>query len=258
MHTRIQLGDIPVEIVRRDIKNVHLSVHPPTGRVRVAAPLRMSLNTVRVYAISKLAWIKRQQTKLREQERETRREFIDRESHYFGGRRYLLKVIEVEKGPSVELAQGRMLLRVRPGTGTGRREEVVEQWLRAQLRDSVPPLIDKWERLMGVKVKQFFIQRMKTKWGSCNHRAASIRLNTDLARKPRECLEYIIVHEMAHLVEPTHNDHFATLMDHAMPKWKFYRDLLNQLPLRHENWDYGTRGPRKLAQTVARDKAQGR
>ena len=238
MRTRIQLGDIPIEVVRRDIKNVHLSVHPPTGRVRVAAPRRMNLNTVRVFAISKLSWIKRQQRKLQAQERETPREFIDRESHYVWGRRYLLKIIEAEQAPSVELAHGRMLLRVRPGTDAARREEVVEQWLREELRKAVPRLIDKWERLMGVKVRHLFIQRMKTKWGSCNHRAGSVRLNTDLARKPSECLEYIVVHEMVHLLEPTHSDRFIALMSQFMPKWQSHRDLLNRLPVRHERWDY--------------------
>lgn len=238
MRRRIQLGDISIEVVRRDIKNVHLSVHPPAGRVRIAVPRRMSLNTVRVFAISKLAWIKQQQRKLREQERETPREFIDRESHYVWGSRYLLKVAESEQAPSVELAHGKMVLRVRAGTNKAKRREIVEQWLRKQLRDATPPLIEKWERLMGVKVKRVFIQRMKTKWGGCNHHAGSIRLNTDLARKPRECLEYIIVHEMAHLIEPTHNKRFIALMDRFVPKWQSYRATLNRLPVRHERWDY--------------------
>jgi predicted metal-dependent hydrolase len=238
MQTRIQLGDIGVDVVRKDIKNVHLSVHPPTGRVRIAAPERMSLNTVRVFAIAKLPWIKRQQRKLRKQERETPREYLDRESHYVRGKRYLLKIIEADQPPSVELSHERMILRVRPRTDTSKRETILEEWLREQLRNAVPPLIEKWERLMGVKVQRFFVQRMKTKWGSCNHRAGSIRLNTDLARKPRECLEYIVVHEMAHLIEPTHNARFIALMDQFMPKWQSYREALNRLPVRHENWEY--------------------
>ena len=238
MQKRIQLGDIRVDVVRKDIKNVHLSVHPPTGRVRIAAPERMSLDTVRVFAIAKIPWIRRQQRKLREQERETPREYIDRESHYVWGRRYLLKVIEADEPPSVDLDHGRMVLRVRPGTDKAKRQVVLEEWHREQLRNAVPPLIGKWERLMGVEVRRVFVQRMKTKWGSCNHRAGSIRLNTDLARKPRECLEYIVVHEMAHLLEPTHNECFVALMDQFMPKWQSRRETLNRLPVRHESWDY--------------------
>jgi predicted metal-dependent hydrolase len=238
MRTRIQLGDIGVDVIRKAIKNVHLSVHPPTGRVRIAAPARMSLDTVRVFAIAKLPWIKKQQRKLREQERETLREYIDRESHYVWGTRYLLKIVEGYQPASVELNHGRMILRVRPGADRAKRQAVVEEWHREQLRKIVPPLIKKWERLMGVRVRRFFVQRMKTKWGSCNDRAGSIRLNTDLARKPRECLEYIVVHEMVHLVESTHNARFMALMNQYMPKWQSYREVLNRLPVRHERWDY--------------------
>jgi predicted metal-dependent hydrolase len=238
MRTQIQLGDIGVDVVRKDIKNVHLSVHPPTGRVRIAAPERMSLETVRVFAITKLPWIKKQQSKLREQERETPREYLDRESHYVWGKRYLLKVIEVDQAPSIELSHGRMILRVRQGADTAKRQALLEEWQREQLRKAVPPLIAKWERLMGVRVGRFFIQRMKTKWGSCNHPVGSIRLNTDLARKPRECLEYIVVHEMVHLLEPTHNARFMALMDQFVPKWQSHRQALNRLPVRHESWDY--------------------
>ena len=238
MHTRIQLGDIGVDVVRKDIKNVHLSVHPPTGRVRIAAPERMTLDTVRVFAIAKLPWIKKQQRKLLEQQRETPREYIDRESHYVWGRRYLLKVIEADRPRSVELSHGRMILLVRRGTERTKRQAMLDEWYREQLRIALPPLIEKWQRLMGVKVRRVFVQRMKTKWGSCNHRAGSIRLNTDLARKPRECLEYIVVHEMVHLLEPTHNERFMALMDQFMPKWQSHRDILNRLPVRHESWDY--------------------
>lgn len=199
-------------IVRKRIKNVHLSVHPPRGRIRIAAPRHMSLDTVRVFAIAKLPWIKRQQRKLQEQERETPREYIDRESHNVWGKRYLLKVIEADQPPSVELSHSRMILNVRPGTGTEKRQAILEEWQREQLHIAVPPLIDKWQKLMKVRVNGYFVQRMKTKWGSCNHRAGTIRLNTDLARKPRECLEYIVVHEMVHLMEPTHNERFVALM----------------------------------------------
>jgi len=238
MHSRIQLGEIGVDVIRKDIKNVHLSVHPPTGRVRIAAPWRMSLDTVRVFAIAKLPWIKKQQRKLLEQERETPREYIDRESHHVWGRRHLLKIIEADQPAGVELSHGRLVLRVRPGTGVAKRREILEEWHRGQLREAIPVLVEKWQRLMGVRVSRFFVQRMKTKWGSCNHQAGTIRINTDLARKPKECLEYIIVHEMAHLIEPTHNERFTALMDRFLPKWQSRRESLNRLPVRHESWDY--------------------
>jgi predicted metal-dependent hydrolase len=222
----------------KDIKNVHLSVHPPTGRVRISAPLRMSLDNIRVFAISKLGWIKQQQKKLQEQQRETPREYLDRESHYVWGKRYLLEVIEIDQPPSIELKHNRMLLRVRPDTDENRRQVLVEGWYREQLKNAVPPLIARWEPLMGVKANRFFVQRMKTKWGSCNPDAGNIRLNTELAKKPQECLEYIVVHEMAHLLEPTHNDRFKALMDRFMPKWQFFLDRLNRLPVSHEDWGY--------------------
>jgi predicted metal-dependent hydrolase len=237
MATQLKLGDIAVDVVLKDIKNVHLSVYPPTGRVRISAPRRMSLDTIRVFAISKLGWIKQQQTKLRGQERETPREYLDRESHYVWGKRYLLQVIECDETPSVELKHAQMVLRMRPGSQE-KKQAVVEEWYREQVKTAAPALIARWEALMGVKVDQFFVQRMKTKWGSCNPGRATIRLNTDLAKKPRECLEYIVVHEMVHLLEPTHNARFVDFMNRLMPQWRFYRDRLNQLPVRHEEWAY--------------------
>jgi len=238
MSTQIELGDIKIDVVFKDIKNVHLSVHPPNGRVRIAAPSRMNPDTVRVFAISKLSWIRQQQEKILAQERETPREYLDRESHYLWGKRYLLDVIEEDARPEVMLSHENMFLLVRPGTDEKRRQEIVEEWYRAQLKQAVTPLLAKWEPLIGVKVKQLFVQRMKTKWGSCTPKSRNIRLNTDLAKKPHECLEYILVHEMVHLLEPSHNARFVSLMDSFVPKWQFYRDALNRLPVRHEHWDY--------------------
>jgi predicted metal-dependent hydrolase len=238
MVKRIKLGEISVDVVQKDIKNIHLSVYPPSGAVRISAPLRMDLDTIRVFAISKLVWIKQQQKKLREQERETPREYLDRESHFVWGKRYLLKVVELEAAPQVTLKHKQIILRVRPTTEQSAREAILDQWYREQLKQAVPPLIAKWEPLIGVKVERFFVQRMKTKWGSCNHARGNIRLNTDLAKKPRECLEYIVIHEMAHLVVPTHNSHFVALMDRILPQWQSYRDVLNRLPLRNEVWAY--------------------
>ncbi len=238
MATQLKLGDIAVDVVLKDIKHVHLSVYPPAGRVRISAPARMHLDTIRVFAISRLGWIRQQQAKLRAQERETPREYLNRESHYVWGRRYLLTVEECDGTPEIELQHSRMILHVRPGAEEARRQALVEDWYRQQIKTAVPPLIAKWEPVMGVKVNRFFVQRMKTRWGSCSPGTGSIRLNTDLARKPRECLEYLVVHEMVHLLEPTHNARFVALMDRFLPKWQYHRATLNRLPVRHESWGY--------------------
>jgi len=238
MVAQIDLGDMRIEVLRKDIKNLHLSVLPPHGRVRVAAPRQINPDTIRVFVISKLEWIRRQQRKMDAQEREAPREYLDRESHYVWGRRYLLKRIEEEAAPSVELRHSRLVLQVRPGTDEARSREILEVWYREQIRVAVPSLIAKWEPVMGVKVGRVFVQRMKTRWGSCNPESRSIRLNTDLAKKPPECLEYIMVHEMAHLLEPTHNPRFRSLMNLFMPQSQHLKDELNRLPVRHENWDY--------------------
>jgi predicted metal-dependent hydrolase len=238
MAERLDLGEVAVEVVFKNIKNVHLSVYPPTGRVHISAPMRMNLDTIRVFAISKLSWIRRQQRKLLEQDRETPREFLNLESHYLWGKRYLLKVIESGQMKSIEVQHSRLLLQVLPGTTERKKQEIIAQWYRSQLRAVVPELIQRWTAVMGVSVDGFYIQQMKTKWGSCNHRAGTIRLNTELAKKPKDCLEYIVVHEMAHLLEPTHNYRFIATMDRFMPNWKLRREYLNQLPVRHEEWGY--------------------
>lgn len=238
MQTQLILGDIVADVLLKDIKNVHLSVYPPTGHVRISAPDGMSLENIRAYAVSKLDWIRRQQIKLREQERITPREYVDGESHYVWGKRYRLKVVESFDGVGVSIRGSSLVLRVRAGTGIARREELVETWLRAQLKPVIAELISKWEPKLGVTVDAFHVQRMKTKWGSCSPARRAIRLNTELAKKPVECLEYIVVHEMAHLLEPSHNQRFVAVMDHNMPKWRHHRDELNRLPVRHEDWRY--------------------
>ena len=238
MGDRLKLGDIELEVVLKDIKNVHLSVYPPVGKVRIAAPARMSMDTIRAYAITKLGWIRQQQRKILAQERETPREYLERESHYVWGRRYLMKVEESPGAQGVELKHNRMIVRVRPGTDAARRAELVEAWYREQLRAEVPDLIARWEPVLKVKTSGFFVQRMKTRWGSCSHDARTIRLNTELAKKPRACLEYIVVHELVHLLEPTHNANFIALMNLFLPSWRHHRDELNRLPVRHEEWGY--------------------
>ena len=236
--SRIDLGDLRIEVVRKDIKNLHLSVLPPDGLVRIAAPLRMNLDTIRVFAIAKLAWIRAQQRRMQTQEREAPREYLDRESHYVWGRRYLLQREEVEAAPAVDIQHGKLVLRVRPATDEARCREILEAWYRGQIRTVAPELIAKWEPVMNVKVGRVVVQRMRTRWGGCNPRTGLIRLNTDLAKKPVECVEYIVVHEMVHLLEPTHNARFTSLMDLFLPAWQHLRKRLNGLPVRHEEWGY--------------------
>jgi predicted metal-dependent hydrolase len=233
---QMKLGDVAVDVVLKDIKNIHLSVHPPTGSVRISAPLRTSLDTVRVYAISKLDWIRQQQTKLQKQERETPREYLDHESHYVWGKRYLLKVVECDEAPSVELAHNQMILRARPGTREDRMQAVVDQWYRQQVKQAVPPLIAKWESIIGAKPQRFYVQRMKTQWGSCNPDTGNIRLNTHLATKRPECLSYVVAHEMVHLVVRQHNAKFVQLMDRCVANWRVVRQTLNESPLAHADW----------------------
>jgi len=238
MNQALTLGDIDVDVVFKDIKNVHLSVYPPTGRVRISAPLRMKIDTVRVFALSRLQWIRAQRQKLQGQERETPREYLERESHYLWGRRYLLKIVEAEAAPSLALKHRHMLLTVRPGADASALEAVIAQWYRDQIKALVPELIAAWSRLLGVEVRRIFVQQMKTQWGSCNPATGTIRLNTELAKKPPECIEYVLVHEMVHLLEPTHNARFGALMDRFLPQWQFHRQALNRLPVRHEAWTY--------------------
>ena len=238
MAAGFHLGDIAVDVVFKDIKNIHLSVYPPDGKVRIAAPSRMDFDTLRVFAVSKLAWIKQQQRRLREQARETPREFLDRESHSLWGTRYLLKVIEEDASPSVLLTPRSLVLRVRPGTSEEQRQAIIAAWYRRQLREAATGLIARWEALLGVRAGRVFVQRMKTRWGSCNPDSRAIRLNTELAKKPQQCLEYIVAHELTHLLERHHDARFTALLDAHLPQWPQYRDLLNSLPLAHEEWGY--------------------
>lgn len=232
----IELGDIHIAVTRKAVRNVHLSVHPPEGRVTLVAPDNTRLEVARAYAISKLGWIRSQQSKLQLQDRETPRKFIKRESHYLWGRRYLLNVEEKEARPNIKLDHKRITLRVRPDSSPEKRAQVMHEWHKRLLHEAVPPLILRWESKLGVTVNRYYLQRMKTKWGSCNHRAGNIRLNTELVKKPKDLLEYIIVHEMAHLIEPTHNERFIALLDQHYPVWREARDELNALPLAAEVW----------------------
>ncbi len=231
MITEMQIGDVAVDVMLKNIKNIHLSVYPPTGRVRISAPLNMNLDTIRIYAISKLPWIRKNQVKMLKQARETPREYLERESHYVWGKRYLLRLLETDTLTSITLKHRELVLQVRPETSLAQKQMLLDAWYREQIKEAAPPLIQKWEKLMSVTVNNFYVQKMKTKWGSCNVESNNIRLNSELAKKPIEYLEYVIVHELAHLIEPTHNSRFLGLMEQFMPKWRAYRDQLNQLPV---------------------------
>ncbi len=236
MTETIKLGDVVIALNRKAVKNVHLSVHPPAGHVTLVAPTGTRLEVARAYAISKLGWIRDQQVKLLGQARETPRKFIERESHYLWGRRYLLSVAEKDAKPAVTRDHRRITLIVRPGSTLAKREEVVNEWHRALLHEVIPALIRKWEATLGVKVSGYFLQRMKTKWGGCNHRAGNIRLNTELVKKPKDLLEYVVVHEMLHLIEPNHSERFVALLERHYPTWREARAELNELPLTAETW----------------------
>ena len=236
---RIDVQGTPVEVVRKDIKHLHVGVYPPSGRLRVAVPLRLDDNAVRLAVISRLGWIRRKQAEFEQQERQSQREFVTGESHYFEGRRYRIDVTECDGLPTVCLLNNTtMALSVRPGADRDKREAVLYRWYRCQLRGRLPALFAKWEPKVGVRVAEVRIRKMKTRWGTCNRDACLIWLNLELVKKPVSCLEYIVVHEMVHLIERHHNERFRDLMDRLMPHWRMYRDELNRAPLAHADWRY--------------------
>lgn len=229
--TQFNLNGLAVNVTQKSIKNLHLSVYPSDGSVRISAPHSMSLDTIRIFVISKLDWIKKQQQKFQSQQREVPRDYIESESHYLWGKRYLLTIIEHNHPPKLTISHKYLRLYIRPETSGVRRRTIMYEWYRQQLKDQLPDMIAKYQKLMGVEVKEFGVKRMKTRWGSCNTTAQRIWLNLELAKKPLECLEYVVVHEMTHLLEPTHNNYFVSLMDRFMPKWRFYQDELNRLSI---------------------------
>jgi len=238
MH-QITVNGLVVDVVRKKIKNLHLAVYPPNGRVRVAAPLHIDDEAVRLAVISRLAWIKRQQARFESQDRQSEREYISGESHYYQGNRYLLNVIYHEASPKVILRSNTHLdLFVRTGSDTYQRERMMLTWYRQQLKEAIPALIAKWEANIGVEILEWRIKQMKTKWGTCNIEQRRIWLNLELAKKSERCLEYIIVHELMHLLERRHNDRFIGFMDQYLPQWRILRAELNQAPLAHEDWGY--------------------
>jgi predicted metal-dependent hydrolase len=233
------IQDVKIDVIRKNIKNIYLAVYPPTGRVRIAAPLHTNDDTIRLFAISKLSWIKRNQRKFEQQERLTPREYKQRESHYFQGRRYLLNIVETNETQKVVLKNKKYIeLYIKPGTPTEKRHELLTEWYRAQLKKQIPPIIEKWEKILNVKVNDWQVRQMKTKWGSCNIENKRIWINLELAKKPEHCLEYIIVHEMVHLLERNHNARFQYYMDTNLPNWRKIKTELNGLPISYQNWKY--------------------
>jgi predicted metal-dependent hydrolase len=238
MH-QIEISDFTIDVVSKNIKNMHLSVYPPTGRVRIAVPLNVEEDVIRLFAISKLAWIKRHQRNFETQERESTRVYLTRESHYFEGRRYLLRITEHEAPPKIKITTKTHIdLFVRPNTTTEQRQSILNEWYRKQLKGQIPTLIEKWEKKLNVEVEDWGVKQMKTKWGTCNVDEKRIWINLELAKKPIHCLEYIVVHEMLHLIERKHNDRFLFLLDKYLPQWKFSKDELNALPVSFGEWAY--------------------
>lgn len=236
---RITVGGVAVQVVRKDIKNLHLGVYPPGGRVRIAAPITLSNDAIRLAVVEKLAWIKRQRAAFVDQPRESKREMVSGESHYFLGQRYRLRVHEKESAARVAIRGLRVMdLFVRPGSDTERRQRVLDDWYRAQLREIAAPLVSKWERVLGVRATAWAIKRMKTKWGSCTVGAGRIWLNLELAKKPMRGIEYIVVHELVHLRESNHGERFTNLMDRCLPDWRQRRAELQQSTLGAEEWLY--------------------
>ena len=235
----IDVNGLAVEVVRKNIKHLYVGVYPPGGRVRVSAPLRIDKDAIRLAVISRLGWIRKRQAQFERQERQSEREYVSGESHYFEGRRYRLDVIEQNSPPAVLLLNNTTLaLSVRSGTDRSQREATLDRWYRGQLRDRLPVLVEKWEQKIGVQANEVRIRKMKTRWGTCNSRARRIWLNLELMKKPASCLEYVVVHELVHLLERKHNNRFRELMDKYMPQWRSHRDELNRAPLANANWKY--------------------
>lgn len=237
--TTITVNGIDVQIIRKDIKNLHLAVYPPEGQVRVAVPKHVTDDNVRLAVVSKLGWIKRQQQDFLDQPRQSERKYVSGECHYYQGRRYRLEVIEDTKKPSIKLLKsGKLKMFVKSNASVQNKENLLNDWYRTELKKVVPSLLEKWQPLVGKQASFWGIKKMKTKWGSCNTEHNRIWLNLELAKKPIECLEYILVHELVHLHERKHNERFRTILEKVLPNWRARQHLLNSSPLAHENWGY--------------------
>jgi predicted metal-dependent hydrolase len=232
----LTVSGVGIDVVYKDIKNLHIGVYPPAGRVRVSAPARLGDEAVRLAVVQRLPWIRKRTEQLRNAERQSEREMISGESHYVWGDRLRLEVVEISDRSSVTTRGPKLRLSVPPGTSSIQRQHVLDSWYRKQLKTVVRDLIEKWEPVVGRSVGVWTVRRMKTKWGSCNPDSARLCFNLELAKKHPGCLEYIVIHEMAHLHERTHNDRFIALMDEYLPNWRGLRDELNGAPLAEEEW----------------------
>ena len=236
---RIVVGGITIQVVRKAIKNLHLGVYPPNGRVRVAAPLAVSDEAVRLAVVGKLGWIKRQRLKFENQPRQSIREMVSGESHYYLGRRYRLRVVNQAGVGRIHFPNSiTMELQIPQSAGIETRLRVLDGFYRGRLRELVPPMLDKWQKELGVQVAEWGIKKMKTRWGSCNSRARRVWINLELAKKPVACIDYLVLHELVHLVERNHGDRFIALMDKHLPHWRLHRQELNAAPLGNERWGY--------------------
>lgn len=228
---QLLIGSLAVQVTVKPIKHLHLAVLPPHGTVRISAPERMSEAQVRAFTIGKLGWIRRQQSRYERQERESPRQVIERESLYVWGQRLLLYIQDVDAPPRIELHPKEMRLFIRPGTPSAKRQSLLAAWYREQLRTAAAPLIHKWEAALGVEMNQLFVQFMLRQWGSCNPSTGNIRLNTQLAQKPKACFDYVLLHELCHLRVPRHSEAFVALLNQHMADWQERKQLLNRLPI---------------------------
>ena len=233
----ITIGYITLDLQRKEIKNLHISVLPPEGRVRVSAPLQLSDTAIRMAVVKRLAWIREQQADFAAQPRQSEREMCTGETHYLWGRGYRLDIVQAA-GTSVKLKGGKIVLANRKDTAPDKRQLILQDWYRTILRKRIEPLIQQWQQRLGVTATFVGIKRMKTKWGSCNPNTGRIWLNLELVKKPPECLEFIIVHQLTHLLERHHNERFMALMYQHLPKWPEYRRTLNKAPLAYDRWGY--------------------
>lgn len=235
----LQISGIEVLVLRKSVKNLHLNVLPPVGKVRVTAPAYMKNDVIQTFLATRISWIKKQQAKFQAQERQAPREFVSGETHYYLGNKYRLEVITDNVKPKVEIkGKKKIVLNVRPESTVSKREQTIQNWYRERLRTLLCQTIPKWERKIGVKAQNWGIKRMKTRWGTCHNNVKRIWFNLELAKKPESCIEYVIVHELMHLVEKKHNSNFIALMDKHLPKWRSEREELNRSVLSHEAWKY--------------------
>jgi predicted metal-dependent hydrolase len=242
MNTRrslFKIGGVEVSVLHKDVKNLHLNVLPPVGKVRVSAPFGMNDDAIRTFLATRISWIKKKQANFKSQERQTQRRYVSGESHYFLGKRYRLKVVYVDEKPSVVIkSKKKIILNLKPRSNVLKRERVMQKWYRNELKKTLPPLIKKWQKKIGVQASFWGIRRMKTQWGTCDEKTKRLWFNLELVKKPESCIQYVVVHELVHLVERRHDEKFISLMDKYLPKWRSEKDDLNQLILSHEEWGH--------------------